>query len=132
MKYRTLRIGIANVFYSVALPVGMTLSGILFHKLGFYGVYIIAIFLYSFTIAYGVFVVKETMSPETTSVEYEGPTANPEAAKSCLYFIKDFFDLSNVKEAIGVTFKQGRYNRRLRIISLMVVVIVVMGPLHGW
>lgn len=130
MKYRTLRIGIANVFYSVAMPVGMTLSGVLFRKLGFYGVYTIAIVLYSFTIAYGVFFVKETMSPETTNVEYDGPTAKPEA-KSCLYFIKDFFDLSNIKEAVEVTFKQGQYNRRLRIVSLMVVVIVVMGPLHG-
>lgn len=125
MKYRTLRIGIANVFYSVALPVGMTLSGILFKKLGFYGVYIIAVVLYLFTIAYGIFVVKET-----PSVEHDESTTKPETM-SFSYFIEDFFNLSNVKEAVGVTFKHGRHNRRLRIISLMVVVIVVMGPLYG-
>lgn len=124
IKYRTLRIGIANIFYSVAVPVGTALSGILFLKLGFYGVYTIAIVLYSFTIVYGVIFVKET-NPKTS---IEPPTGD---TKSCTYFLKDFFSLSNVKEAIDVTFKKGQHNRRLRIVSLMVVVIVVMGPIYG-
>lgn len=127
MKYRTLRIGIANVFYSVAVPIGTALSGILFRELGFYGVYTIAIVLYTFTIVYGVIFVKET--PPKTSID--GKESPADDNKSCTYFIRDFFSLNNVEEAIGVTFKKGQHNRRLRIVSLMVVVIVVMGPLHG-
>lgn len=128
MKYRTLRIGIANVFYSVAVPIGTALSGIVFRELGFYGVYTIAIVLYTFTIVYGVIFVKE--SPPKTSIDRKEPPAD-DTTKSCTYFIRDFFSLNNVKEAIAVTFKKGQHNRRLRIVSLMVVVIVVMGPLHG-
>ncbi|XP_025206750.1 uncharacterized protein LOC112602730 [Melanaphis sacchari] len=125
VKYRTLRIGIANVFYSVAVPIGTALSGVLFRALGFYGVYIIAIVMYIFTITYGVIFIKET-KPETSFESKEPPKST-----SCFYLIEDFFSLSNIKEAIRVTFKEGQHNRRLRIISLLVVVIVVMGPLYG-
>jgi len=125
VKYRTLRIGIANVFYSVAVPIGTALSGVLLRGLGFYGVYIIAIAMYTFTITYGVIFIKET-KPETCFESKEQPKPT-----SRFYLIEDFFSLSNIKEAISVTFKEGQHNRKLRIISLLVVVIVVMGPLYG-
>ncbi|KAL4120330.1 hypothetical protein QTP88_013046 [Uroleucon formosanum] len=125
VKYRTLRIGIANVFYSVAVPIGTALSGVLFRGLGFYGVYTIAIVMYAFTISYGWIFIKEP-KPETCLESKEPPKST-----SCFYLIEDFFSLSNIKEAIRVTFKEGQHNRRLRIISLLVVVIVVMGPLYG-
>jgi len=125
VKYRTLRIGIANVFYSVAVPIGTALSGVLFRGLGFYGVYTIAIVMYAFTISYGWIFIKEP-KPEICLESKEPPKST-----SCFYLIEDFFSLSNIKEAIRVTFKEGQHNRRLRIISLLVVVIVVMGPLYG-
>lgn len=46
-------------------------------------------------------------------------------------FLSTFFDLSNIKETFRVTFKQGENKRRIKITMLMIVVIVVMGPLHG-
>lgn len=122
---RTLRIGIVNVFCSVGVPIGTALSGILFRELGFYGVYIIATVLYIFAFIYGMVFIKET-KPEIC-IDSKEPLKNT----SCLDFIQDFFSLSHIKEAVRVTFKEGQHNRRLRIISLMVVVIVVMGPLHG-
>uniref|UniRef100_A0A2H8TM94 Solute carrier family 46 member 3 n=1 Tax=Melanaphis sacchari TaxID=742174 RepID=A0A2H8TM94_9HEMI len=125
VKYRTLRIGIANVFYSVAVPIGTALSGVLFRALGFYGVYIIATVLYIFAFVYGMVFIKETKP--VIRIESKEPPRDT----SCLDFLKDFFSLSHIKEAVRVTFKEGQYNRRLRIIALMVVVIVVMGPLHG-
>ncbi|XP_025424132.1 solute carrier family 46 member 3-like isoform X2 [Sipha flava] len=104
VKMRTLRIGIVNVFCSVGVPIGTALSGVLFRELGFYE------------------------NKTETSVERK---KEPSRDTSCVDFLKDFFSLSHIKEAIRVTFKEGQHNRRLRIISLMVVVIVVMGPLHG-
>jgi len=126
VKMRTLRIGIVNVFCSVGVPIGTALSGVLFRELGFYGVYIIATVLYIFGFVYGMIFIKET-TPEI-SIESKAPPRNT----SCVDFLKDFFSLSHIKEAVRVTFKEGQYNRRLRIIALMVIVIAVMGPLHGW
>lgn len=125
VKMRTLRIGIVNVFCSVGVPIGTALSGVLFRELGFYGVYIIATVLYIFAFVYGMVFIKETKS-EINIESKESPRDT-----SCVDFLKDFFSLSHIKEAVRVTFKEGQYNRRLRIIALMVVVIVVMGPLHG-
>lgn len=125
VKMRTLRIGIVNVFCSVGVPIGTALSGVLFRELGFYGVYIIATVLYIFAFVYGMVFIKET-KPDV-NIESKEPPRNT----SCVDFVQDFFSLSHIKEAIRVTFKEGQHNRRLRIISLMVVVIVVMGPLHG-
>jgi PCFT/HCP family folate transporter-like MFS transporter 1/3 len=107
------------------VPIGTVLSGVLFRELGFYGVYIIATILYIFAFVYGMVFIKET-KPEI-SIESKEPPRDT----SCVDFLKDFFSLSHIKEAVRVTFKEGQYNRRLRIIALMVVVIVVMGPLHG-
>jgi PCFT/HCP family folate transporter-like MFS transporter 1/3 len=110
----------------VGVPIGTALSGVLFRELGFYGVYIIATVLYIFAFVYGMIFIKENKTE--TSVERK---KEPSRDTSCVDFLKDFFSLSHIKEAIRVTFKEGQHNRRLRIISLMVVVIVVMGPLHG-
>lgn len=122
---RTLRIGVVNVFCSVGVPIGTALSGILFRELGFYGVYTIATVLYIFSFVYGMIFIKETKP--AISMESKEPVQDT----SCLYLVKDFFSLSHIREAIRVAFKEGQHNRRLRIVSLMVVVIVVMGPLHG-
>jgi len=123
---RTLRIGIVNVFCSVGVPIGSALSGVLYKKLGFYGVYTIATVLYVLGFLYGVVFIKE---PEPkTSVQNQEP---PKDQMSFLDFIKDFFNPSHIKETVQVTFKKRQHNRRLRIILLMVVVIVITGPLHG-
>lgn len=127
MKYRTLRIGMASVFFSVAVPIGTALSGILFQQLGFYGIYSIAVVLHTLTIWYGIVFIKET----NVETKVESSKEPPPGTTSCLYFFKDFFRLNNIKEAFAVTFKKGQHNRQMRIIFLMIVVFVVMGPLHG-
>lgn len=45
--------------------------------------------------------------------------------------IADFFDKEHVVETFQVAFKKGANQRRLRVIMLMIVVMVVIGPLHG-
>ncbi|XP_050538920.1 solute carrier family 46 member 3-like [Daktulosphaira vitifoliae] len=125
VKMRTLRIGVVNVFCFVGIPVGTALSGVLFKKLGFYGVYTIATVLYILSFTYGLFFIKEK-KPEVHIDDNKQP-----AEISCIYLVKDFFNVGHIKEAIRIVFKGGQHNRRLRIILLMVVVIVANGPIYG-
>lgn len=126
VKTRTLRIGIVNIFCSVGVPIGSALSGVLYQKLGFYGVYTIATVLYVLGFVYGLVFIKEP-KPETSVQSQE----SPKDQLSFLGLIKDFFNPSHIKETIRVTFKEGQHNRRLRIVLLMVIVIVITGPFHG-
>lgn len=109
----------------MSVPIGTALSGILFRELRFYGVYIIATVLYVLAIAYGIIFIKESQPEHFSKCDKQ------RKAESCLYLINDFFDISNIKEAIVVTFKEGKHNKRPRIIALMIVVFVVTGPLYG-
>lgn len=45
--------------------------------------------------------------------------------------LADFFDKEHVVQTFRVAFKKGERQRRLRVIMLMIVVMVVIGPLHG-
>ena len=45
--------------------------------------------------------------------------------------IADFFDKEHVVETFRVAFKKGENQRRLRVSMLLIVVMVVIGPLHG-
>lgn len=125
IKTRTLRIGVVNVFCSVGIPIGTALSGILYRELGSYGVYTISSMLYMFSFMYGLFAVRE--SGKKKEMEKEAKV-DPNQSEGCL---KKFFDLHHIKEAFAVAFKDDGHSRRLRIVLLMVVVVVVMGPMHG-
>lgn len=120
LETRTLRIGVVNVFVSLGVPVGMALSGVLYMKIGFYGVFTISSCLYVVSFLYGVFRIKE---PKKTDV--------PEPSNKSCGFIRDFFDLKHVNETFQVAFKKGERNRKMRVIMLMIVVMVVIGPMHG-
>lgn len=43
----------------------------------------------------------------------------------------DFFDYKHVIETLRVAFKSGENQRRSRVIMLLIVVMVVIGPFHG-
>lgn len=58
-EQRTLRIGIVNLFYSVGVPVGAALSGILVRKIGLYGVFSLSATLYILSFFYGYYRIKE-------------------------------------------------------------------------
>lgn len=90
-------------------------------KIGFYGIFSISASLYLVAFFYGVFFV-----PEVDIVnEKERLKAQEKSA------LADFFDKEHVMETFRVAFKQGERQRRLRVIMLMIVVMVVIGPLHG-
>lgn len=118
---RTLRIGILNVFFSLGVPFGMAFSGILLNQIGFYGVFSVSATLYSMAFLYGLFIVKEPI--------VKTPEELAKITKKNI--IADFFDTEHVSATFKVAFKKGANQRRLRVIMLMIVVMVVIGPLHG-
>lgn len=141
---RTLRIGIVNVFCSLGIPVGMALSGVLYKRIGFYGVFSLSAVMYLFSFWYGYVMIKETPRPrkELELVKMEKEAAAPDAAgtattrccsapRRLLDFLRDFFDMRHIQETFRVAFKKGENMRRKRVILLMVVVMVVIGPMHG-
>ncbi|KAJ8919035.1 hypothetical protein NQ315_016941, partial [Exocentrus adspersus] len=117
---RTLRIGIVNVFCSLGIPVGLALSGVLYKKIGFYGVFSISAVMYVMALYYGWKKVKEPKKIDVPTLPNQ-PCA----------FIRDFFDVRHLMDTFRVAFKQGENNRKLKVMLLMLVVMVVIGPMHG-
>ncbi len=91
--------------------------------IGFYGVFSLAACLYLSAFLYGVFCIKEVN--ELVGKKTDIPKANSKS------FLADFFDRQHVVETFHVAFKQGANKRRIKVILLMCVVMVVIGPLHG-
>ncbi|XP_053980354.1 solute carrier family 46 member 3 [Hylaeus volcanicus] len=126
VESRTLRIGAANVFLSLGVPIGMALSGILYLKLGFYGVFGISTVCYVLSFIYGLVVIKE---PPRSHLK-QAKKADEKKMSVC-DSILDFFAFKHIEETFRVAFKQGTNNRQKRVVVLMVVVMVVIGPLYG-
>lgn len=130
VESRTLRIGAANVFLSLGVPIGMALSGILYTKLGFYGVFSISMVCYVMSFVYGLVVIKEPARVLTGRSRKKSLPSEKKRTSLCA-FVRDFFSLKHIKETFRVAFKKGANNRRKRVIVLMVIVMVVIGPLYG-
>lgn len=117
---RTLRIGVVNVFCSLGIPIGLALSGVAYKQIGFYGVFSISAVFYVMAFAYCYFYVEESKVIATVDPRRE----------QCGFF-KDFFDLKHVSDTFKVAFKKGENNRKIKVLLLMLVVMVVIGPMHG-
>ncbi|XP_024871794.1 solute carrier family 46 member 3 [Temnothorax curvispinosus] len=131
VESRTLRIGAANVFLSLGVPIGMALSGILYTKLGFYGVFSIAMVCYVMSFVYGLVVIKEPPRAFTERSRKKSLQSEGKKRTSLCAFVLDFFSLKHVEETFRVSFKKGANNRQKRVIVLMVITMVVIGPLYG-
>ncbi|XP_063905076.1 probable peptidoglycan muropeptide transporter SLC46 [Zophobas morio] len=120
VETRTLRIGAVNLFSNVSVTIGIALSGILYKKFGFYGVFSLALVMYFTGLTYGVTRVKEIPKKEELITE-----------KKNVNFVKDFFDLKHIRDTFRVAFKDGPRGRKKRICTIMVLVMVIIGPMHG-
>ncbi|XP_033225472.1 tetracycline resistance protein, class H isoform X2 [Belonocnema kinseyi] len=126
VESRTLRIGFVNVFLSLGVPVGMALSGILYIKIGFYGVFAISTVCYVLSFVYGLVVIKE--APRPVILEKDKNDAEKRSAcGSALHF----FSLKHIAETFRVAFKKGENNRQKRVAVLMIIVMVIVGPMYG-
>lgn len=131
VESRTLRIGAANVFLSLGVPIGMALSGILYRKVGFYGVFSIAGVCYILSFVYCLVVIKEPPRVVAQRAQKKALPRTESKRMSLCAWVLDFFSLKHIEETFRVAFKKGANNRQKRVIVLMVVVMVVIGPLYG-
>jgi MFS transporter, PCFT/HCP family, solute carrier family 46, member 3 len=93
-----------------------------FRQIGFYGIFSISASLYVVALFYGFFYVEEP------KLKIDEKQRLKSADKS---FLSDFFDKEHVVETFRVAFKKGENQRRLRVSMLLIVVMVVIGPMHG-
>lgn len=124
VETRTLRIGAVSLFSNVSVTIGIALSGILYREIGFYGVFSLALSMYTVALLYGCLTMKEAKN-ETAKKIHEDEEVKRKN------FLMDFFDFEHVVETFRVAFKRGKRNRKARICTVMVLVMVVIGPLHG-
>lgn len=118
VENRTIRIGALSTFMSVSHLIGISVSGIVFVLLGFYGVFGIALGMYITGIIYGIVVVKEKYQEEDASEKVP--------------FLRDFFNLHHVKDTFKVAFnKKTSKIKRKRICLMLLLVMFVIGPIHG-
>ncbi|XP_018334591.1 uncharacterized protein LOC108743517 [Agrilus planipennis] len=117
LETRTLRIGATNIADKVSFTIGIALSGVLYRILGFYGVFGLAIILYIIGITYTIFCLKEV--------------PRDDVPKRQEHFLKDFFNFKHIMGTIRVAFKKGDRNRKKRVLGIMVLVMVIIGPVHG-
>lgn len=118
---RTFRIGVVNTFISLALPVGMALSGTLLNAIGFYGVFTISIAFYGAAFLYGYFGIHDKKVVKEIDANHQ------KEMSSCT----QFFSLVHVWDTFMVIFKKRATNRRLQTILLVLCYILVSGPVHG-
>jgi len=85
--------------------------------------------MYFLGIVYGFFCLKDIKRNETQAAVCED---NKFVEKSSFSKnVREFFDLVHIKNAFSVTFKKGNDNRRLRILMMMLVLMIIMGPMTG-
>lgn len=75
---------------------------------------------YTVALIYGLFILKE--------VPQKNEKKSQLVKKS---FCADFFDFDHIRETFMVAFKARVKNRRAKILALMAVIIIVVGPQHG-
>lgn len=130
LETRTLRIGIVNLCSSLSVPIGTAVSGILYKKIGYYGVFSLSASIYVLSFFYGYHKIREEKRPSQPATE-KAVLAEELRRTGLISFLRDFFDLQHIRETMAVAFKSGAHNRRKRVMLLMIVVIVVFGPMHG-
>ncbi|KAF2884244.1 hypothetical protein ILUMI_21936 [Ignelater luminosus] len=120
VETRTVRIGAISTISNISWTIGIALSGILYVAIGFYGVFSLSLTLYVIGIIYGCVMIKESKLSNT-----------PVKKEKKVNFLKDFFDTKHIVETFRVAVKDGAKNRKKRICVIMLLVMVIIGPLHG-
>lgn len=144
IEMRTVRIGLLNIICSMGVPFGTALSGVMVKYVGYYGTFSSAATFYITGLIYGSIHIKEAdkvnairknkISSHNSEEEPKDLQTSKEPNNTKLgviEFLKDFFDISHIKNTFNIIFKEGCRNQRKKIILLIVVMIVVNGPMYG-
>ncbi|KAL3289024.1 hypothetical protein HHI36_003467 [Cryptolaemus montrouzieri] len=113
---KTIRMGAVSVCENIGTTIGVFLIGFLVKALGFIWMYAISLAMYVTAIIYGHFMLKENR------------IVHGEEKKNA---IKDFFDFDNVKRTFEICFKEGPQNRKWKMVILMFIDMMLVGPLCG-
>ncbi|XP_011562459.3 proton-coupled folate transporter [Plutella xylostella] len=119
---RTFRLGLLSLCMTIGFPIGMGMSGVLLNILGYYGVFGISATCFLVNFCYVYFRLEDH-----TWLENKEKTA----IAGNISFLKKFFDFESLKETLGIAFKKGPKNRRLRICLVLTGVCLYFGPLMG-
>lgn len=119
VEMRTMRIGFVNIWTTLGIPIGLALSGLLFKKIGFYGIFSLSAVMFVMSIAYGCYRVKDVKKTDV-----------PQKSDKVCGFLTDFFDCKHIIDTFRIAFS-GTTARKWKIGLIMVVVICVTGPTHG-
>ena len=90
-----------------------------FRKIGFYGVFATSAAFLFVNLVYTIFVIKEPMKHKRQEAKIKNNK------------IADFFDIDHVANTFKVAFRQTEDKRRKKIIAILIVTMLVIGPLHG-
>lgn len=117
VEMRTLRVGVAQIVITVITVLGQAVSGILFEKIGYFGVLAIAVCCYLFAILYGIFWIKEPKKPDVMS------------KKS---FIVDAFDPKHAIETFNLLLKKSEGNNRAFMVAVLIILFIYSVVVTGW
>jgi MFS transporter, PCFT/HCP family, solute carrier family 46, member 3 len=112
----------AKVFKFTILIYEILLNLFFRRQIGFYGIFSISSSFYILALIYGCKYVKE---PTINISEKDRLKASEKG------LLADFFDKEHVINTFRVAFKKGENQRRLRVCMVLIVVMVVIGPMHG-
>ncbi|XP_025202486.1 solute carrier family 46 member 3-like [Melanaphis sacchari] len=118
---RTFRIGALNAILAVSMAIGTSLSGIVYNKLGFYGVYGLSSTLIIIGLIYGLLFVKDVT-----------PVSEVNKNKSYRTTISEFLDFSHITQSFNTTFKKRPNDQRLRIIIVLIIFMASAGINAGY
>ncbi|VVC29237.1 Hypothetical protein CINCED_3A021200 [Cinara cedri] len=121
VKHRTTRIGGVNAAMAISMALGTSLSGILYNKLGYYGVYGISTVLLIIGLIYGKLYVRDV-----------APVTETNANKSYKTVFVEFFDTQHIAQSVKTTFKERPSTQRLRILILLIILMTNAGTNNGF
>ncbi|XP_063620968.1 lysosomal proton-coupled steroid conjugate and bile acid symporter SLC46A3-like isoform X2 [Cydia splendana] len=119
---RTHRLGFVQYSAFVGIPIGLSLAGVILKRYGYYAVYFTSLTMHILNTIYFIYKIKD---PERTEQQKKHD------GRGFFYFLRLFFDFTNIKETMRVVFKNGPNNRRMRICILLGTVSILFGPMYG-
>ncbi|KAL3289013.1 hypothetical protein HHI36_003456 [Cryptolaemus montrouzieri] len=114
---KTIRIGSVSMTRIIGISTGMFMSGIVLNRLGFLGAYSVTSLFFTTAILYGIITIKENEILEEKEQK--------------IGLFRDLFAMTHVKNTFSICFQKREGNKRTRILVLIFICMMLLGPLHG-
>ncbi|XP_037298870.1 solute carrier family 46 member 3 [Manduca sexta] len=119
---RTYRIGFVSLCTFAGMPLGLSLSGIVLNRFGYYTIFISSLILHIINFIYMIFLISDR-ARTTDQKMHDG--------KGVMHFLRTFFNLAIIRETLTIIWKKTENNRRIKIIIILLSVNVLYGPFFG-